>query len=44
MDEYIDQDGNNVPLCVVCGYWRATSGDVCEMCLNDRIRETMEDE
>jgi hypothetical protein len=30
--KYTDQDGNDVPLCVGCQHWRATDGDLCEMC------------
>jgi hypothetical protein len=29
---YTDQDGNDVPLCVVCRYYRSTNGDLCELC------------
>ena len=30
--KYTDQNGNDVPLCVGCQHWRATDGDLCEMC------------
>jgi hypothetical protein len=39
MPEYTDQDGNDVKLCVVCGYWRATDGDMCEVCAQVAIEE-----
>ena len=29
---YTDQDGNDVPLCIVCMYYRATHGAYCELC------------
>ena len=31
-DEYLDQNGNVVQLCVACDHWRATDGDLCAMC------------
>ena len=30
--KYTDQNGNDVPLCVGCQYYRATDGDLCEIC------------
>lgn len=30
--DYVDQDGNVVPICVACEHWRATVGDLCEAC------------
>ena len=36
---YTDQDGNNVPICVVCQYWRATVGDVCDLCSHDLLSD-----
>lgn len=41
--KYTDQDGNDVPICMVCQYWRATVGDMCEMCAYDVMQETMEE-
>jgi hypothetical protein len=37
---YTDQNGNEVPLCMICWYWRATDGDMCEMCAADLSRHT----
>jgi hypothetical protein len=43
MPEYTDQDGNDVKLCVVCEYWRATDGDLCAECAQDIIEDTMKE-
>jgi len=41
---YTDQDGNDVLLCAVCWYWRATDGDLCETCAREALIEIMEEE
>ena len=40
---YYDQGSHDVLVCVNCQYWRATHGDLCEMCSFEMLRNTMED-